>query len=399
MNPDTPALKAFKNLSNYEAFQNALKAFRFDEDKEAFRAVHSYLVRPDELKFPMGQMARLVKSRLIASMEFIFSKMGTSIESKEFEDILAISATSRCLSLWINSQPSSKEQRLEMAMQRAMENPSDAVQTVLAEWFVTSVALAKLPEAVKFFAKPLQPNYYTSRIALLGVALKRDKDGIFTANFLNLLNEQSALLANDLETVKNKSEIFDDLIKTLPLALGKVPDNTVQSVLGLLFNDIGKLRGDKKRRLCSRLVRLSASFLDQPAEGPADQALKVLDLVSSSLSELVPCGTIDKDACAIHYHGQIRVDTADRLTADGAKVMALAIGRVREGSNPLLAMEATAFNLGMRPLGDEDKTVIFDPKIHHDTQGGALPGDQVRLSRKGWMLGTQVIERAEVQPI
>lgn len=87
-----------------------------------------------------------------------------------------------------------------------------------------------------------------------------------------------------------------------------------------------------------------------------------------------------------------------QISDRGAMQIALGLRAADSGSDARDALWSTAFNLGLREIGNAGDLQSFDPLLHDDTKGGLLRGSSVRILRSGWSYHERALVRAEVAP-
>jgi len=393
---DKALLKAFKNIKDRAAFDTALSKLRTGQAQSAFRSLHGLLSNPSEATVPLEHIEALLTLRLIEAAEFIFGKMEQRIASLGMDDVLRIAPTSRCLQSWVSvgSKKGTTESndRSAMLIGRFKQSPATSLHSALAHWFVSYAPM--LHDSLPIFTAKNQGREFTSIENILGAALRRDKDGQFISR---LLTQPGDAASHVLALVRNDSTLFNEFARTFTLALKELPTEVIQTAVRGLIGDIKlgkKLHG---RELSRRLLSLAAAALEVKANEQVDSMLAELDRLSAELQNTVPQGEVDKDFSGIRYHGRQRQASTEIISVDVAKHLAITISKIRGETDPILALEATAFNLGMRGIQKVGETIAFDPSIHEDVIGGALRGDTVTVFQTGWCLGDQLIERAKVQ--
>lgn len=416
MTSDKAILKAFKNARSKPSsndtsardtsLDTALKTLRTDGARKAFSGLHNFLLQnttDTDVELPVDDLAVLVASRLPASAEFVFCDMVALLATWELDKVLPLASTPKCIQTWIAARAASfvtsEADERSIVREHALGNTDLAVHSVLAHWFILTASHEDLPKAAEFFTARPSTGWFASREDLLVAAVKRDTSGAFSSrHLLHCAQDRDALTA-DLALMRANPEIFDELVRLFPLVLESDSTGTITNMLPELFADLPRSSGAARRLLSARLTRLAASLLAKPPARHVNDALRTLDSISQSLASVIPVGDTDTDACGIRYHGQNQNPDGPRVSIEGAKLIAIAIQNVREGTDALGTLDATAFNLGMRPIGTSGEVIKFDPIHHQDTVGGALPGNEIVVIQHGLLLGSQIIERAKVKKV
>lgn len=399
---DKVILKAFKSLKDKAAFTAGLSKLRTEPAKNAFRTLHDMLSKEALPDVPVDHIEALLKGNLPEAAEFVFGKMEPKIATLSLDNVLRIASTPRCLQLWIGA--ASKKGGTEgidktvVVTERFRQSPQAAMQSVLAHWFVASAPAALFAEsAALFIAKP-DNRSFTSVEELLGHALRRDKDGKFTKHLLIECSKNREAFERTIAVIRDSTALFDEFVRVFVLASVGLPLDVLQATLKDLFEEAKLGWKNRDREFYRRLVSAAAAFLSVPNSDHTHTALAELDHLSAELQVSVPESILVQDACGIRYFGTLRQSSELRITPDGAKLVAIAISKVKTDTDPVLAMEATAFNLGMRAVEHEGANITFDPNCHEDIKGGALRGDNVLVVQTGWRLGDQLIQRVKVKP-
>lgn len=399
---DKATLKAFKNVKDRAAFAAALSKLRTEPAQNAFRFLHDLLGNESNATVPVEHMEALLKGNLLEASEFVFGKMEPKIAALDLDCVLRIAPTPRCLQLWIGAGGkkggAEGDDKSVVAIERFNQSSATAMQSVLAYWFIAYAPAALLADSVALFITKSETRSFTSVGELLGHALRRDKDGKFTKRLLMECSKSGEVFERNIAVIRDDTARFDEFVHTLVRALGGLPLDVIRATLKVLFGDVKLSWRTHGREFCRRLVSTASAMLSVPQNDRTHVALTELDRLSEELQSTVPAGIVDQDSCGIRYHVRQRVSQGAKISDDGADLVALAVDKVHRGDNPLLVMEATAFNLGLRPFGDEGAVVMYDPIIHHDIRGGLMPGASIKVVRKGWKLGERIVERAKVEP-
>lgn len=416
MKADKAVLKAFKGIKakkekqavdlQGQALETALKELRTEMAREAVTTLHRYLsgkAGGGEAAFPVEALTALVGSRLVGSAEHVFGEAMPHLISLPFEEIVPLATTPRCLSQWLVARAKTagtKESGDRKAlMDLALADTGAAVKTVLAQWFIVSASAEELPGAAEFFEDQKGAGWFVGREELLALALERDISGGFALkHFLHVVHNPDAL-SSELSLIRSNAKLFDEVARVFPTVVEKDATCAVVGLLPGLFVGLPRSTGTERRLLSGRLTKLASSLLAVASSKQVNTALQALDSVSQSMASTIATGSVDMDACGIRFYGQERAPTGMRLSEDGAKLLTIAMRKIRDGMDSLATLSATAFNLGMRQISRAGETVNFDPIHHEDTVGGTLPGDGVIVIEGGWLLGSQVIERAKVRKV
>jgi hypothetical protein len=398
---DKAILKAFKNVKDKAAFTACMSKLRTEPVQNAFRLLHDMLGTGGDADVPVEQMEALLKGRMLDATEFVFGKMEPKIAALDLDSVLRIAPTPRCLQLWIGvgrHGPGGGD-RLAVVIERFIKSPVSAMDSVLAHWFIAHAPAPLLPESAALFIAKAEACNSTSVEDLLGQALKRDKDGKFTTRLLMESSQQKEAWERNLRLVRGENVLFDDFVLALAFAKKGMPLDILQRTIAELFGNVKVSRAILGRELSRRFVALAETMLSTPIDEHSHIALSEIDRLSAEIESTFCDDDMDRSICGIRYLGRQRERGNARINLEGAKLMAIAISKADESPNPTALFEATAFNLGMRPIEHEATNVTFDPTRHEDVVGGALRGDAVTVIQSGWTLDDALIQRAKVKPI
>lgn len=350
---------------------------------------------------PVEAIKSLVAARLSTSAEYVFLWCLPMLAVDDIEEVLALIATTKGLQAWLNIRfPNDRPGQaagVEWLIEQALSDPSRAVGTVLAKGFVDLTPLSQLPGASIFFTVPHRARWLMDTGSLLLDALKRDKGGRFLEKLLRELPHHEDSWNDTLALIKADAVIFDKMIDELPAIVARDTGGALQTFVAALFADLPRITGPKRRVLCARMLKLGAGLFAGKSGFGVERALQALHSVSQRLVEAIPAGESDADVCGIIYARSDTPGQNERITFDGARHMVLAMEKIREGTDPLLMLEATAANLGLVPIGVLGERFPYDPMRHREIAGDAQTGDAVVFLEKGWLLEGQVIERAKVK--
>jgi hypothetical protein len=414
---DKTVLKAFKKnattpkanpkSSTDEALiKQALEMLRTDSVKTAVHDLYRYLGaqanQPFEAKL-IDNLRVLVSNKLLESAEYVFIQFLPQLENKELGDVMPLLATPLCVSKWLavrDPQNASKRQAAEsLALQMALQKPEAAVCCALARWFVETAPTAQLPTASAFFGLAAHTSWTYGKSELIHAALKADKDGSFLLKLLQDFAPSDRIRRELMSSISEDDSILDEVLRTAPNAAAADQNALVAGLVESLFASLPSTSGSSRRKMCAHLLDLAGALMAKPASLGINQVLIALERVSQKLRETIPSDEIDTHACGLRYFGETEPTAPPGISADEAKLLVIAIRRIRDGTDPIMMLEATAANLGMTSVGVVGEIISFDPIRHQDLIGGVRPGEDVALVQKGWMVGSQVIDRAQVRPI
>src|SRR6266540_3149639 len=236
---------------------------------------------------------------------------------------------------------------------------------------------------------------------LLQSAAQRDKKGLFLFAAKNNVRD-SASLARFASTILGKPKIAKTYLSVIRSPKGR--KQMRDSLPKLLHALVSSSLADQRR---SQLFRKTASLFmigiisdimlthaaDKPMPGSAMSIIKALDdLETAANSEEAKSNT-----WIVHTLEKPKTGSADsKIDLNAARILKIAFEETERGANALEVLEATAFNLGLRQIGEPNSIVAYDPHVHEDITGGLHPGDSVKVLRKGWSLDNAPIIRAKV---
>jgi hypothetical protein len=395
---DKIALKALTKPTEKALKDKAIGALRNEEHLEAFNLAFRLYVHQTPQNVPVAELSRLIRAGLFQSAEFLFLRHGKDIETLSIDDCLVAAATTKCVNQWTGKGDAEK-QKVAMLVERFLSSPSEAMTSVLAKWFFESAPVDMVHAGVGLFATRKSEQHFCSTAELLKNAIERDKTGKILAEILSLSSTNPYVLEDLQREVEKDQRLFELFIRLVPLAVNPSTADSITQLLPVLFAELSESEAHlRKRYISGQLLHLSSLLLTQPWSVESDRVLVILNDISEKISESMAEGTIERDVCVINYLGRLRSQKPTHLTPFGAKLMASAIGHLRDGDDPLMTLEVTAFNLGMREIAEVGEITSFEPSLHHDTVGGTLKGATVVVETSGWQLAEQVIERANVKP-
>jgi hypothetical protein len=392
---DKAILKALKNASDRTARDMALKRIRSQALDGAFRSLIGQFQNKIETGALLRDLAELVRAKMLYAAEYIFLGHVQLLVGADMEEILLIAATPKCFQTWLEKAPDSQA-RLNCANGRIRASPSQATQSVLAWWFFSHAPVAMLSSGAAVLLDSNNAREFVGVEELLAAAFGRDKDGNFLARLMSIAGGEAKGLGNLMETIRSHDETLKLFIRLFPKTTESITLELAKAVPQLIFSGLRHETESRRRQSYSHVLRLAADLMELADSVNVDAILAELDRLSSKIEHVTSAHSEMKDTCGIRYLGHQRISQGTKITDEGADLIALAVDKVHRGDNPLLIVEATAFNLGLRPLGEEGALGVYDPIVHDDTRGGMLPGAAIRVTRKGWKLGERIVERAKV---
>ncbi len=389
---DKAILKALKNPSSSKDREQAAKLIRTPQVKAAFEFFCDN-GRPPDL---IIHLSSLVGARVLLSAEFLFLKYAESLATHTLDEVLPAMPSAKALDAWIEKQndPSGAANGVRGIVR---ESPSKALQSVLALWFFERVVPNELQQGAETLFLMSESKPFVSQSALLTVALQRDKDGAFCAKLLELANQRDGTLASVLNSVGTDSMAMESFLAAFPKIVDSLAPDLAKQIPPLLFGSMASSEGAESRLLSAQMLKMAETMLSKKHSIAVDAVLRALDRQTADLETNADISKHGGDMCGVRYMAVPRQVSGGKVSHEGAELVALAIEKLHLGDDPLLVLEATAFNLGLRSFGEPGSRTSYDPMIHEDIVGGIKPGAEVQFTRKGWKRDNRVITRAKVK--
>ena len=393
---DKAVYKAFAKPEDKGAFGNAMLMLLSSETKEAFSRLHSVCGVSKSQEIPLRLLEHLINAKLRISVEYLLIKYREFTQAFGIDDILRVATSAKCLNAWIGSGDAGKEKtrRLERLFR---DSPPGANRPILAAWFFETSVPSKLGEGVGVFLEEDFPGDFIPQQDLLKVALSRDKDGAFMGALVSAIAGKQAAWERFSPRLMGNAELLSEFLQAFPKSAEKIRVDPIIKFTRLLFQGAAGATGPAQRLWCARLLALAAAAMEQPPHPSINALLTELDGISVLLAQNDLPGTCNDNRTTLRFGGCQRENTGAGVTSDGAQLIALTLDQFERGENPVLALQATAFNLGMRGLAKVDSVLPFDPRLHEDISGGALSGDKISIISCGWTLEERLISRAKVK--
>ncbi len=332
------------------------------------------------------------------SAEVIYVASLPKLDEVEMLQLVSLAPTPRALTSLCKKLPAAKKAIDEIANRP----PQEWLDTAVGDWLFQHAKIRRLESA---FISALRVDKRSPGLKepeeLLQSAAQRDKKGLFLFAAINNVGD-SASLARFASTILGKPKIAKTYLSVIRSPKGR--KQMRDSLPKLLHALVSSSLADQRR---SQLFRKTASLFmigiisdimlthaaDKPMPGSAMSIIKALDdLETAANSEEAKSNT-----WIVHTLEKPKTGSADsKIDLNAARILKIAFEETERGANALEVLEATAFNLGLRQIGEPNSIVAYDPHVHEDITGGLHPGDSVKVLRKGWSLDNAPIIRAKV---
>jgi hypothetical protein len=333
----------------------------------------------------------------LAAIEFRLSVAAICV--KAADEVLTVASDAECIDAWLKATKTNSKAFAEELQSR----PDPVYQTAGLEWLLERVAPNKLSAFIsKLLCDEPRPGHLTAPAPLVARFLESDSKGVWLDSLLKGVANQPTSSQRLVQLIRYSPKSLGSALRHLPAkvsdkAIGTVARQTVER----LFEDLPQKSGNDRLEGCAQLMRMVAELLSVSRPGAT-----VLELLKSlgTLSRTLRLTATSRELRSVTWVSECLVDEAPNTAAGvglnslGARLLAQALVSVSQGANAQLVLEALAKNIGLCPIGEADGTGAFDPKIHEDTVGGLLPGEPVKVLRRGWKLDRETVLRASVKP-
>lgn len=423
---DSSLQKALKSAASYdgtpksreraqEHLRTVLDGIREPGTAGAAKSIHEYLLarrRRKEIGDPVSPPLKdlLALRSLERSYELALGELVADSPDLECGELLQMAPSLRVIEAWLKSAEerhakagdetgvtSPKEELIGFVKR----DPDSAAACGLGEWFMGNVAAESLMETIPVLLAAFCQKGENRKEAMVRKALSRDRNGNLLLRCVNEVATSAERLVDLAGVVRNDDKTLVKVLEMIPKALLGSEDGRLGELVPMLFENVDREKGVRRRQECGLLVELYGKLLGAEGESVGLRvALAGLDDLFRRFDSLAESeGKGSEPLWVVKAAGaptQTRIDLLPALTLDQAKLLAAAVERLRENPGAIGVVEALAANLGLESVGASDGEVRFDPLVHEDMVGGMLPGDRAVIRRPGWKLGDYLILRATV---
>jgi hypothetical protein len=311
--------------------------------------------------------------------------------------LVSLAPTAKALTALCKQLPVAKE-LLDELLNRPAEN---WLHTAAADWLFKHAKIAKLESAfIAALSLDKRPPALKNPAELLQSAEERDKKGLLLFAVINNTRDPSSH-ARFARTILAKPKIAKIYLSVIRLARNrkKIADGLTNLLRALVSASLMDEREPELRRTASLFfIGLISDVMmthpdDKPVPPSAMNALQALaELETAAATDQAKRNTwtlltLDRPESS---------KTDSKIDLNAARILKIAFEQTDCGANAVEILEAMAFNLGLRPIGETNSVSSYDPRLHEDTIGGLHPGDRIKIMRKGWSLNQSPIIRAKV---
>ena len=329
----------------------------------------------------------------------IFLHWEQSFIEEELLSIINLTPSERALKSWLKSTNSSSE-TLELLL---AENLDLAFSTYGADWSLSLKKFdKKIPLVDRLLARPERPEWLPSCDDIIRNILTKDQDGSFARCCL-VNSTESEFNASALAGIfKADLQLFKSVSGQLArIVLENNSSFTTTKVIRESLKDFWLLPVPERKIMASIMAKIAADIILYSESEPSEASDETLNLIAEYTDKL-KAASID---CNAEQSPWVLENTAKaskitgsgtHISTEGARIFAVAFEQAEQGLDVMDILAAASENLGMIEFPLED-VATYDPTIHEDNEGGIIPGDTVKIIRKGWMLGGKTIVRSLVK--
>jgi hypothetical protein len=337
----------------------------------------------------------LQDNSLTNSAAVAFVALVPALKNLELESTLPLTPTSKCLAAW------AKAARLPRKALEAkiLASPELAWQTPALDWLIEKASSQAGPFISKLLSRTPRPKYLPQWDRVLAAPIEGPHGGQFLEAILaepardpRHLETLAGLLLSNPALLRRAADLFPELLEAPCAGQALSFANT--------FLDYAAVVPPHQRPLVSAaLARLATGILLKKERTPNQlEALASISETTSSLKTTITDDELKRQTWILEPLETTaeRPAAGEHITQTGARQLAIAFEKARQGLAPLDILTMTARNLGMAPYATKGQRVIYSPVQHEVTERGVLPGDTVEVSEPGWRFKGDIVMRAKV---
>jgi hypothetical protein len=391
------------NISQVMRPLNELIADAFDP------ALKSAIVRLSQaLQTPADQSAQLTPEDAAALLRSLqdnglpnsaavtFAALIPALKNLDLETVLPLTPNVRCLAAWAKGARLPKK-ALET---KILTNPELAWSTPALDWYIENASPHRAPTFLSdLLTKRPRPNHLSQWDELLPGPIKDAKGG----PLLQAILEDQSRDQNQLDTLAalaiSKPDLSHHLADLLPDLLDGPCARQALAFTRLFLEHAALAPQHQLPTLAAAIARLATGLLVNGE--PSDAHAQALASIRETMARLKISITDEELRTRVWILEPIKA-AAERLTDNqnltliGARYLAVAFEKARQGFAAKVVLSMTAKNLGMTALGAAGERTTYNPLHHQDTKGGIMPGESVEVTDPGWLFRNSVVLRATV---
>jgi hypothetical protein len=338
----------------------------------------------------------LAENKLTSSAAVTFLALVQPLKTLDLEAILPLAPTAKCLAAWIKAARVPKK----LVEEKLLAAPELAWRTPGLDWYMDKGDIHRAgPLVSNLLSKTPRPQHLPQWDSVLAGPIEKARGEVLMAIILEdksrdprQLEALAALLLDSPALLRRAADLLPDLLDT-PFA-----DQSLD-FSKLLLEHALVVPPHRRPLISATIARLATGILlKDDLSASQEDALKSIGETMSRLK----LATTEEDLKGRTWILEPLKAVTERpgdnqnLTMTGARHMAVAFEKARQGLNTHAVLAMAARNLGMAPIGGKGEKVAYNPLQHEDTQGGIMPGETVETVEPGWTFRNSVVLRALV---
>jgi hypothetical protein len=338
----------------------------------------------------------LIENELTNSAAVTFLALVQPLKVLDIQAILFLAPTVECLAAWIKVARVSKK----LVEEKILAAPDLAWRTAALDWYMEKGTIRRAaPLFSNLPSKSPRPRHLPQWEEVLVETMRTAKGQVLLEVILEGTSSDPLQLASLTTVSLNSPALLSKIAELLPDILENRASGQALDFCKNLLDQALLAPPPHRPFVSAGIARLATGLLLKgDLSAIQGQTLRAIGEVMSCLR----IAAADEDLKARTWIIEPLKTAAERpgenqnLTMLGARHIAVAFEKARQGLSAHAVLSMTAKNLGMAGIGTKGENVPYNPVQHEDVRGGILPGEIVQITDPGWTFRNSVVLRALV---
>ncbi len=338
----------------------------------------------------------LVDKELTNSAAVTFIALVQTLRTLDFQAVLPLAPTAKCLAAWMRTARVPKK----LAEERILSTPDLAWRTAALDWYMEKGTLKRAaPLLCSVFFRSPRPKHLPQWDELLSASIQAAKGGALLESILDGVSSDRRQLVALATLFLNNPALLCRTVDLLPDLLESHASGQALEFCKLLLEHALVAPPHQRPLVSAAIARLATGLLlKDELSAIQEQALESIRDATSRLKFAATDGDLNSRTWVIEplKAAAERPSDNQNLTMTGARHIAVAFEKARQGFKAQAVLSMTAKNLGMAAIGTKAERVAFNPLQHEDVAGGIMPGEVVEIMEPGWTFKNSIVLRTRV---
>lgn len=367
---------------------------------QAFELIRFHFDEPGRVSSPeyVVSVQKLITIEYLESAIAFFMACVTSIANVELESLTEAMPNDTCINRWIKCSKAQKRTVL-----KSISSSYDKYyKTAWCDWYIKKAPVKDIMSFAILTLKNLErPQYLPEASKLLVAVLSRDRKFVLTDSLKIFAMRDPSHIKALLLASSHVARVGEAYARGFGHALASEANGYRNLIHALdeLLRSQDATQSEFAAKFATHVATTWCLVADNKRPGSAEVGEALLGFGIDAWLLGKGEGKLDLwFACTTGKISEMILKERGKISTQGALQIALGLRSAETDVSARDALWSSAFNLGIREIGQVGEIESFEPRQHEDIKGGLLPGDKAQIIHCGWGFGESVLLRAQVVP-